>query len=238
MKFSDILILEETNINPKNLKFGDRGDDVKKLQQLLMDMGLLKTTSMKPTGYFGKLTRAALEKAKGVKNTSKQIVSKQITSKQAAPKKVEMQGNAVVLVGGLNYRSGDKSTSEQASMLSSAIGMSVKGFDYNTDNSSILAFMKTNQGAPIFLFSAGCNKALMLSKSEYVDKNKLFIIEPYASSANVRAIVSGAVNNGVPASHVFVGGNSSRGLGAVSGASKSNAKSHWDAIASVGKMVM
>lgn len=236
MKFSDILILEETNINPKNLKFGDRGDDVKKLQQLLMDMGLLKTTSMKPTGYFGKLTRAALEKAKGVKNTS--VASKQITSKQAAPKKVEMQGNAVVLVGGLNYRSGDKSTSEQASMLSSAIGMSVKGFDYNADNGSILAFMKANQGAPIFLFSAGCNKALMLSKSEYVDKNKLFIIEPYATSANVRAIVSGAVNNGVPASHVFVGGNSSRGLGAVSGASKSNAKSHWDAIASVGKMVM
>lgn len=228
MKFSDILILEETNINPKNLKFGDRGDDVKKLQQLLMDKGLLKTTSMKPTGYFGKLTRAALEKAKGVKNTSK----------QAAPKKVEMQGNTVVLIGGLNYRSSDKSTSEQASMLSSAIGMSVKGFDYNADNGSILAFMKANQGAPIFLFSAGCNKALMLSKSEYVDKNKLFIIEPYASSANVKAIVSGAVNNGVPASHVFVGGNSSRGLGAVSGASKSNAKSHWDAIASVGKMVM
>lgn len=236
MKFSDILILEETNINPKNLKFGDRGNDVKKLQQLLMDKGLLKTTSMKPTGYFGRLTRAALAKAIGVKNEP--VVSKQVTSKQAAPKKVETQGNTAVLVGGLNYRSGDKSTSEQASMLSGAIGMSVKGFDYNADNGSILAFMKANQGAPIFLFSAGCNKALMLSKSEYVDKNKLFIIEPYASSANVKAIVSGAVNNGVPASHVFVGGNSSRGLGAVSGASKSNAKSHWDAIASVGKMVM
>jgi peptidoglycan hydrolase-like protein with peptidoglycan-binding domain len=236
MKFSDILILEETNINPKNLKFGDRGDDVKKLQQLLMDKGLLKTTSMKPTGYFGKLTRAALDKAKGVKNTS--VVSKQVTSKQVEPKKAETQRNTVVLVGGLNYRSGDKSTSEQASMLSNAIGMSVKGFDYNAADGTILAFMKANQGAPIFLFSAGCNKALMLSKSEYVDKSSLFIIEPYATSANVRAIVSGAVNNGVPASHVFVGGNSSRGLGAVSGASKSNAKSHWDAIASVGKMVM
>ena len=235
MKFSDILILEETNINPKNLKFGDRGDDVKKLQQLLMDKGFLKTRSMKPTGYFGRMTRAALGKAMGVK--SEPAVSKQVTSKQVEPKKAETQRNAAVLVGGLNYRSGDKSTSEQASMLSSAIGMSVKGFDYNAGDGAILAYMEANHGIPVFLFSAGCNKALSLSKSSFVDKNKLFIIEPYASSANVSAIVSAAVNNGVPASHVFVGGNASRGYGVVSGASKSNAKSHWDAIASVGNMV-
>jgi hypothetical protein len=230
MKFSDILILEETNINPKNLKFGDRGDDVKKLQQLLMDKGFLKTRSMKPTGYFGRMTRAALGKAMGVK--SEPAVSKQVT-----PKKTTSQYNAAVLVGGLNYRSGDKSTSEQASMLSSATGMNVKGFDYNAGDGAILAYMEANPGIPVFLFSAGCNKALSLSKSSFVDKNKLFIIEPYASSANVSAIVSAAVNNGVPASHVFVGGNASRGYGVVSGASKSNAKSHWDAIASVGNMV-
>jgi hypothetical protein len=230
MKFSDILILEETNINPKNLKFGDRGDDVKKLQQLLMDKGFLKTISMKPTGYFGRMTRAALGKAMGVKNTS-------AVSKQVEPKKAETQRNSAVLVGGLNYRSGDKSTSEQASMLSSATGMNVKGFDYNAGDGAILAYMEANPGIPVFLFSAGCNKALSLSKSAFVDKNKLFIIEPYASSANVSAIVSAAVNNGVPASHVFVGGNASRGYGVVSGASKSNAKSHWDAIASVGNMV-
>ena len=59
MKFSDILILEETNINPKNLKFGDRGDDVKKLQQKLMDLGLLNINS--PSGYFGDITKQALD---------------------------------------------------------------------------------------------------------------------------------------------------------------------------------
>jgi len=53
------------NINPKNLKFGDEGDDVKALQQLLMDKGYLKTDTMVPTGYFGKLTRAALQRAMG-----------------------------------------------------------------------------------------------------------------------------------------------------------------------------
>jgi hypothetical protein len=60
------VINEQTsNINPKNLKFGDRGDDVKTLQQLLMDKGYLKTTSMKPTGYFGNLTKSALERLLG-----------------------------------------------------------------------------------------------------------------------------------------------------------------------------
>jgi hypothetical protein len=52
------------NINPKNLKFGDGGrqnpnqiNDVKELQQ--------KLGFSKPTGYFGKNTKAALDKALG-----------------------------------------------------------------------------------------------------------------------------------------------------------------------------
>jgi hypothetical protein len=52
------------NINPKNLKFGDGGrrnpnqiKDVKELQQ--------KLGFSKPTGYFGKNTKAALDKALG-----------------------------------------------------------------------------------------------------------------------------------------------------------------------------
>jgi hypothetical protein len=53
------------NINPKNLKFGDRGPDVTTLQKKLIDMGLLKTKSGRPTGYFGPLTKSALSKALG-----------------------------------------------------------------------------------------------------------------------------------------------------------------------------
>ena len=53
------LVLEQkVNINPKNLKFGDRGNDVSELQSKLIQLGLLKIK--KPTGYFGKLTNAAL----------------------------------------------------------------------------------------------------------------------------------------------------------------------------------
>jgi len=58
MKKREVLI----NINPKNLGFGSRGNDVKILQQKLMNLGLLKTKTMKPTGYFGEMTKAALLK--------------------------------------------------------------------------------------------------------------------------------------------------------------------------------
>ena len=48
------------DINPKKLKLGDKGDDVKVLQKKLMDLKLLKTKSMIPTGVFGQLTNSAL----------------------------------------------------------------------------------------------------------------------------------------------------------------------------------
>lgn len=58
----------KVDINPKKLKVGDGGkfkpkqiDDVKALQQKLMDLKLLKTDTMVPTGYFGSLTQKALD---------------------------------------------------------------------------------------------------------------------------------------------------------------------------------
>lgn len=48
-------------INPKNLKVGDRGEDVIKLQSELIKLGFLKL-SKGPTGYFGPITQKALDK--------------------------------------------------------------------------------------------------------------------------------------------------------------------------------
>ena len=60
---------QKENINPNNLKFGDGGKHnpqervaVKQLQQKLMDLGYLKTKSMVPTGYFGNMTKSALDR--------------------------------------------------------------------------------------------------------------------------------------------------------------------------------
>lgn len=44
------------------LKLGDRNDDVKKLQNSLMNLGLLKLKSGQPTTYYGPLTRDAVKK--------------------------------------------------------------------------------------------------------------------------------------------------------------------------------
>jgi hypothetical protein len=63
------------DINPKKLKLGDGGNkspnlipDVKILQQKLMDLRLLKTDTMKPTGYFGPKTDKALKEYLGSSN--------------------------------------------------------------------------------------------------------------------------------------------------------------------------
>ena len=50
------------SVNPKNLKFGDRGEDVRKLQQMLIDMGVLKL-KQGTTGYFVNMTQRALARA-------------------------------------------------------------------------------------------------------------------------------------------------------------------------------
>lgn len=179
-------------------------------------------------GLYGKLTDRACRKefGKSFKTNKTKITINKPTS-----------ANKAVLVGGLNYRPGDKSTSEQTSILSNAIGQPVKGFDFNDSDNNILKYLESNPGIPVFLFSAWCKKAFVLSNSSYVDKNQLYIIEPFAIDKNTKNIVNMAVNNGVPARNVYVGKNSSRGYGVINGTSDSNAKRHWDAISSVGDMV-
>lgn len=66
---SNQILPNNVTINPKGLKLGSGGiknpnevPDVKKLQQILIDQGFLRTKSGIPTGYFGELTASALER--------------------------------------------------------------------------------------------------------------------------------------------------------------------------------
>jgi len=147
-------------------------------------------------------------------------------------------GFAAILVGGLTYRSGDKSTSTQAEMLKSGLGVAnIKSFDWDASTESVLSFLSANPKTPVFLFSAGCKKAEALSKSNDVNINKLYIIEPfYEPGGETARSVKAAVSNGVPSKNVFVGKNASRGSGIVSGTSSSNGSDHWDALVTVGRM--
>jgi hypothetical protein len=228
MKFNDILMLEGNG----KMVFDPM---VRKLQLFLKKTGKYNLGKSGKNydgvdGLYGKLTDKACRKEFG----------KPFKTNNSKDKKINVNkptsDNKAVLVGGLNYRPGDKSTSEQTSILSNAIGQPVKGFDYDESDDNILRYLKSNPGIPVFLFSAGCKKAEVLSNSSYVNKNQLYIIEPFASGTT-KAIINKAVNNGVPARNVYVGKNSSRGYGVVNGTSDSNAKRHWDAISSVGDMV-
>jgi hypothetical protein len=71
---------KNTNLNPKGLKFGDRGPDVTELQKRLK---LTDPKTGKPlyTGYFGKITQAALNKAEGKTQSSNNTTTNQNTTR-------------------------------------------------------------------------------------------------------------------------------------------------------------
>lgn len=143
-----------------------------------------------------------------------------------------------VFVGGLDYRSGDLSLSDQLQLLKNGFGKEkrVKAYRYNEDTSVILNFLKEYPKTPVFLFSASCDKSSDLADSLYVDPKLLFIIEPYATSSNVRKIVSSAVlEGGVPRNNVFFGNGQSRGEGIVVGATYTGGADHWGALTFVGR---
>ena len=145
----------------------------------------------------------------------------------------ETSPSVSVLVGGLDSRPGDLSLDKQVDLLKSAGLRNVKGFRYNTPTQNVLDYLERIPNASVYLFSKGCEKAESISSSPFVNKNKIYIIEPYAKSKGTKRIVQAAVANGVPAQNVFVGAIPETGAGVVKGVSSSNGKSHWDALKQV-----
>jgi peptidoglycan hydrolase-like protein with peptidoglycan-binding domain len=237
---------------------------VKKIQQFLVDKGYdlgdYGDEEDGVDGEYGRLTRKAVEDfqkkegdlkvdgkvgPKTAEAMGKDIEpvfgkkSKDIEDEDEEEKsetKPQSKGSYdAILVGGLDYRKGDYPIDKQVEKLKKNYSGNVKGFRYNTETSTILNFLKSNTNVSVFLFSAGCNKAKDIAKSGYVDLNKIYIIEPYAVNGN--SSVSGAVNNGVPARHVFVGDSKARGKGVVSGAVSSESSSHWGALEGIGELI-
>jgi len=157
-----------------------------------------------------------------------------------------------ILVGGLDYRMEevktkdgkikkvliDKTIDEQLAIFQQGFGGGkVKAFRYNVPFETIMTYLKSSPKIPIFLFSAGCNFADELITSELVDKNKIYIIEPFNKGGRLNKSVSNAISNGLNPRNIFVKkGSPGRGYG-FSGASDSGASSHWDALRTVPKKV-
>ena len=222
-----IVTEQQFNFLINEIKFDPK---VVKIQQVLVDkgynLGKYGPNNNGVDGKMGELTKKTYEKEFG----------KKLKDSEPSSKSNDGDTNAI-LIGGLDYRSGDLSIDSQVEKFkeNSKFG-NVKGFRYNTPTSTILDFLKSNPNTPVYMFSAGCTKSNDISKSPNVDKNKVFIIEPFASSPTTKQIVQSAVSNGIPASNVFVGPNSSRGANVVNGASSSKAKTHWDALKQVASL--
>lgn len=204
--------------------------EVEKIQKILVQKYNLGDFGPNHDGVDGKagpLTKKAYQKEFG----------KELKLKSSIP--VNSNGSFdAVLVGGLDNRQGDLDIDSQVKLLNSGLGTDkkIKGFRFNTSTREIENFLEKNPKIPVYLFSAGCKKANDLASIPFVNKNKLFIIEPYALGPVTKNNVRAAVNSGVPSSNVFVGKSGGRGANIVNGASPSNSSSHWGALKQVGIM--
>ena len=158
-----------------------------------------------------------------------------ILKKTDIKKNLPLKGKySCVLIGGYDDRSGDKTLSWQINQLQQSTGINdIKGFRYNVSTTELKTFFDNNPNILVFMFSKGCEKINELLKCN-VNKNRIYIIEPWVGSSNSLSFFN-TVATKIPANHIFVGGNASRGHG-INGARSSNSKGHWGSIASVGQM--
>jgi hypothetical protein len=136
----------------------------------------------------------------------------------------------VILMGGLDYRPGDLNITQQINVVKEKLPKkNVIGFRYSNLKDTLKA-IKDNPDAYVILFSAGCNYSSEIAKT-IKNKDRLFIVEPYASSKNTSNSVKSAVSSGVPSSNVVTGAGKPRGEGVVSGATKTpSSYDHWGAL--------
>jgi hypothetical protein len=148
-------------------------------------------------------------------------------------------GLDAIFVGGIDDRKGYYPLEKQLSIFKQGFsGNHVKAFGYKTPYQTILRYLTLYPKIPIFLFSAGCNLADEIMDSEFVDKKKLYLIEPWNKSLNeLNQSVTRAIAKGLAPKNIFVRKDEpGRGYG-ISGASDSEGgpgiKGHWNSLITV-----
>ncbi len=144
-----------------------------------------------------------------------------------------------ILVGGLDDRAGDYNILKQVELFKKGFGSEKKvlGLRYVTTPAQVLQRMAKSPKVPVILFSKGNERVSGLVGSELIDKSKLFLVEPYTESVNVKGIILNAVSRGVAVTNVYAGPGAARG-GAIIGASKTpQGIDHWGALSYVGGVV-
>lgn len=151
------------------------------------------------------------------------------------------KGVNAILVGGLdNVKKGFITLDKQLEIFEQGFsGGNVKAFRWTTPATDVLDYLKSYPKIPIFLYSKGCELADKIIVSKLVDKNKLYLIEPFNGEKGLNYSVRQAIKLGLNPKNIFVKeGSPGRGYG-FSGASDSGAgpgfKGHCDALRTVPK---
>ncbi len=197
----------------------------------------IKSTKLSSSTEPPSKTQSSSTKSSYDKN--KDELNKDLPEFTVTGKKTKNKYDAL-LIGGLDYRRGDYTIGQQVNLLKSSFGQNknIKGVRFNTSADEIKKILDENPGIYVFMFSKGCEMATNVANNKNVNKDKVFIIEPYATSKNTANIVKSAVTIGVPKKNVFVGPESARGLGVVGGASTTQkGLSHWQALSDIGNRI-
>jgi hypothetical protein len=164
------------NINLKNLKFGDIGNDVRILQQKLIDLGFLKTKTMKPTGFFGNLTNLALAKVEGRPAPKKMDTSKytKTFSQNNNPQKVNKPVNLKTATSSCQVITPKSDIKDLEQIVNSFKKSNPKVDPYLLINRTMNKYADSykSQGIPL---RTSCQLALIKIRPDYKDKNSFVV---------------------------------------------------------------
>ena len=250
------IITESVSNIESILKIGSNGDEVESLQELLGihkdgEFGrqtkscvqeFQRKMGIDDDGIVGNDTKSKLKDLEDNKvewktpdfcNTNSKSID--VIKKVDDPEKkdnsqVEVSSGDVILMGGLDTRSGDLNINQQVKVLKNKLpNKTIVGFRYN-NLQGVLDAIRKNPESYVVLFSAGCKYSSQVAK-EIKYKDRLFIVESYAKSSGVFSSVNDAVSMGVPNKNVITGPVKVRGKGVVSGSTDTpSGVDHWGAL--------
>ena len=150
--------------------------------------------------------------------------------------------SSILLLGGLDYRSGDLTIDKQVELVNKGSGLETKGFRYSNSKDLIEEINKSKKPMNIVLFSKGGEYSREIAKamkSKNIPLKYLHIVEPYAKSSITANSVKDSVKLGVPNANIMVGKKLSVGFGVVENATLTPSCSpyHWCALEEVGKAI-
>ena len=252
------VINESVSDIKSNLKISSKGNDVELLQDLLgiyKDGNFGKQTKscvqefqrkmgIDDDGIVGNITKNKLKDLEDKKvkwvtpdfcssnSKSVEIIKKVDNPDKKDDSQDKISSVDIIFMGGLDYRHGDENLNQQTKRLKDNLpNKNIISFRYNNPTGVLAAIKKTPE-AYVVLFSAGCKYSSAAAK-EIKNKYKLFIVEPYNGPNGYSNTVNAAVSNGVPTLNVITGPDAARGMGIVSGSTKtpkSYLPKHWGAL--------